>query len=395
MTNDSRDSRPETSDASARLRRSKETILRVWEKRVRQKLPTAQIESTLVLRNALPVFLDSLADSLNHPGRQREIKEVAEVGREHGQQRATLTEYSLKSMLFEYSHLRQALIEVLSVEGRLEAKDEVTIHEAIDTAVAEAGAEFIRIQNFNQQLYVENLEMERELREGFVNTLTHDLRNPLSAAQTSAQLILRQSNKEETVQKFAVRTVECIRRADRMIRDLLDVNSIKAGQRIPLKVEHFGLQEVARTVLDELASVHGDRFVLVADKPVMGFWCPEGLRRSIENLTNNAVKYGYPDQPITVSLVQDSEKVRIQVHNHGQVISPEDQANLFKSFQRTASAQKSGKRGWGIGLTIVKGVAETHGGSVRLDSTPEQGTTFTIELPNDSRPFEEQINKVV
>ena len=382
-----------TRSASARLRKNKETILQLWEEQVRRDLPTAHSENTLVLRNALPVFLDTLARTLDITTPIPCPAETAEVGREHGQQRATLTEYSLKAMLREYSHLRKIIIEVLGSEDRLTVKEEAIIHRTIDDAIAEAGAEFARIQSFNQKLYVDNLEMERELREGFVNTLTHDLRNPLSAAHTSAQLILKRPEQLETVQKFAGRIVDSIQRADRMIRDLLDVNLIKAGQHLPLKVEHVNLNDIAKAALDELASIHGNRFDLVSEKPVMGYWCPEGLRRSIENLANNSVKYGYPNTAITTTLSQNNETVLIHVHNHGKSLSDEDQLSLFKAFKRTASAQASGKRGWGIGLTIVKGVSETHGGSVRVKSSAADGTTFTIELPNDARPFEQAINK--
>ena len=389
------DKQDPTRNTSAQLIRLKEKILRVWEDRVRKNLQNADNQGTLVLRNALPLFMDTLASSLSPGERQHDRLDAAatEVGREHGQQRATLTEYDLRSMLLEYSHLREVIIGLLEEVCRPSRSECAIIHHEVDRAIAEAGAEFARIQSFNQQKYVENLEMERELRETFVSTMTHDLRNPLSAAQTAAQLILRHPDQVGTVQTFAARIVDTVKRADLMIRDLLDANRIQAGQHLPLHVEEVDLRQLAKTALDELSTIHGNRFFLEASGPILGFWCPEGLRRSIENLANNAVKYGYPDEPISVGLQQNAETTLIRVHNRGQTLSAEDRSLLFKKFGRTQAAQTSGKRGWGLGLTIVKGVAETHHGSVRVDSEIEAGTTFTIELPNDARPYQDEINK--
>lgn len=384
-----------TRNTSAELTRLKEKVLRVWEGRVRKNLENADQQGTLVLRNALPLFLDTLSSSLSagemHDGLIH--ASAKEVGREHGQQRATLTEYDLRSMLLEYSHLREVIIELLEEVCRLSRSEYALIHHEVDRAVAEAGAEFSRIQSINLQKYVENLEMQRELRENFVSTMTHDLRNPLSAAQTAAQLILRHPDQVTTVQTFAARIVDTVKRADLMIRDLLDANRIQAGQHLPLKVEEVDLRQLTQKTLDELSTIHGSRFLLEASAPILGFWCAEGLRRSIENLASNAVKYGYPDEPISVSLQQGPETTLIRVHNYGQTLSHEDRALLFKKFGRTQAAQTSGKRGWGLGLTIVKGVAETHHGSVWVDSDIKAGTTFTIELPNDARPYQDEINK--
>jgi signal transduction histidine kinase len=81
--------------------------------------------------------------------------------------------------------------------------------------------------------------------------------------------------------------------------------------------------------------------------------------------------------------------MRLSVHNEGAGLSAGEQARVFRPFERGASAARSGKRGWGIGLTLVHGIIEAHGGVVSVESTPEGGTTFTIENPMDSRPYQE------
>jgi signal transduction histidine kinase len=107
-----------------------------------------------------------------------------------------------------------------------------------------------------------------------------------------------------------------------------------------------------------------------------------------ENLINNAVKYGSVNELIMFTINKLGNEVEFIVHNEGNPISAEDQASLFKPFSRIASAKNSGKKGWGLGLTLVKGVAEAHGGKVAVKSDKIYGTDFIITLPLDSRPFQ-------
>ncbi len=237
--------------------------------------------------------------------------------------------------------------------------------------------------------YVDNLEKERELREQFVATLTHDLRTPLTAAKMGAQFILRRPENVEKNQQLAVKIIRSIDRMDQMIKDLLDANRIRAGESLSLSMNYCDMREIALVTMRELGAAYGDRFMLEAQREnITGFWNEDGIRRVIENLASNAVKYGFPQQLITIALKQTEETVQITVHNFGNPISPEDQENLFQPFHRTSSAKNGGKKGWGLGLTLVRGVVEAHGGSVNVKSNELEGTSFTVILPKDSRPFQ-------
>jgi signal transduction histidine kinase len=79
----------------------------------------------------------------------------------------------------------------------------------------------------------------------------------------------------------------------------------------------------------------------------------------------------------------------LTVHNEGEPIPPEQTAYIFEVFRRAASAKDGKKEGWGIGLPYVRSVAESHGGSVAVDSSVDRGTTFTIDIPIDSRPYQD------
>ncbi len=232
---------------------------------------------------------------------------------------------------------------------------------------------------------IADLESERELRENFVSILTHDLRNPLTAVKMQAELIFRKSEAADC-RKVARQIVGIVDRLNHMIENLLDASLISAGERLLLHIEEFDLREMLKELLDELAESFGDRIVFIADQKVHGYWSREGIRRAIENLLSNAAKYGDPGRPIKISLKQTSEIVQIAVYNEGKPIPQEDIPRLFQQYRRAKAARAGGIPGWGLGLTLVRGVAEAHGGTVKVESG--NGTTFTMEFPNDARAFD-------
>jgi len=109
------------------------------------------------------------------------------------------------------------------------------------------------------------------------------------------------------------------------------------------------------------------------------------MSQAVHNLVENAIKYGRADTPITVRVLETHDRVHVSVHNRGDPISREDQATLFQPYRRAPSAARSGKDGWGLGLTLVEAIAEAHGGAVEVESTAEDGTTFTLDVLRDVR----------
>jgi signal transduction histidine kinase len=157
-----------------------------------------------------------------------------------------------------------------------------------------------------------------------------------------------------------------------------------------LRLDACDLGAVADEVVAELSALHGERIVLKAEEQVRGIWSAEELRRAVWNLATNAVKYGAPNQPITVTVGHADGWAKVAVHNHGRVIAKEEQARLFEPFARAQSLPAGAQAGWGLGLTLVRGCAEAHGGRVEVESDAAAGTTFTLLLPLDSRPYQPQ-----
>jgi PAS domain S-box-containing protein len=236
-----------------------------------------------------------------------------------------------------------------------------------------------------QKEHARRLREERELREQFVAMLSHDLRTPLAAAKGSAALLLRKGSDPGAVYKLATRISDNVDRAVRMIQDLLDTSRIRAGQQVALELVRCSLNGLLEETLEELSQIHGDRFVLTAPEAIEGNWSPTALRRILENLCNNAVHYGSAERKVSIQASKiDPASVAISIHNWGNPISMEDQEILFEPYRRLGPVEVRSQKGWGLGLTLVKGLAQAHGGSVEVTSTAEAGTTFTVRLPLDA-----------
>lgn len=229
---------------------------------------------------------------------------------------------------------------------------------------------------------LQELQNERDMRDRLVSALSHDLRTPFAVARVSAQLIKRKADNKEAILEISEKIISNMDRADRMIRDLLDANRINSGEGLSLNYQEVILNLSVEYVVSELEDLYGKRFVIHNNSgEIKGQWDISALQRMIENLASNAIKYGDKERPVTITVEKDKSFAKISVHNYGGGISKEDQNNLFSQYHRTEAALQSGQRGWGIGLSLVKGLAEAHGGSVGVVSNPEHGTTFFVILP--------------
>lgn len=231
---------------------------------------------------------------------------------------------------------------------------------------------------------VDALRAERQLREQFVSSVAHDLRGPLSAAKMGTQSLLRSLERPDRHLDLVSRIARNIDRAEGMIRDLLDVSRIHAGEPLPITLAECEASSLARELVDELNALYGERFVLRAPGIVPGYWSAQELRRALWNLATNAAKYGSADRPITVTVTSRGSAVSISVHNHGVPIPRTELRKIFEPFFRLQRG-KTGPQGWGLGLTLVLGCAAAHGGRVEVHSDAASGTTFTLELPLDVR----------
>lgn len=377
-------------------------ILSEWTALIRKEIPSAGSLSNEDLENGLRDFLPALNGRLgNLEGKNSYDMEIVKYCSEHGRTRAIIEEYNLANVILEFQILRKLTLKSLADKKKLTAKTEELVLETIDKGIISAAVEFTLLRGMTESRLVEaltakieaidklniaeatisDMDAVSEARENFVSGISHDIRNPLSAARLSAQLIKRAADKSPLLQQHADRIILCIDRTDRMIRDLLDSQRIKSGEQMPLKKSKAEVNEILREEMEELKNLFGDRFHLNESPSFVALIDVEALRRIIENLCTNAVKYGHAAGVITVTVIPHEKNFEIKVHNLGNPINEVDQKNIFQQFKRTISAIESTNVGWGIGLTVVKGLTEAHGGRIVVESFPEKGTTFTIIFP--------------
>ena len=209
---------------SKRLELNIERIMKEWEKRACAEINSAGLEKRLVLRDSLPEYLGQLSRALSKTINRTEARkkydeaESTRVGKKHGKERSESDNYTMDEMIFEYHILRQVVCDVLEEEAPLTDVDREVIVCSIEQAVNDAATEFNdSLLDLNSQL-----NEEKNLRDNFVASLSHDLRTPLTTIKMIAQMLAKKSNSPEDILKDSQRIVTGVDRIDNMIQDLLD-----------------------------------------------------------------------------------------------------------------------------------------------------------------------------
>lgn len=352
----------------------RDAVLNEWEKRVRELVKESSNLPRPLLVNTLPSFYDNIAQAVTQDYSRLTATEGTTLAAAHGSQRARMSNLDAQALINEYHILRRTIADILHENGvQLSHHESLVINASIEAGIREAVHSFSLVH--------------AALRERFIAALAHDLRGPLHTAKMVQELILMGTNPAK-MKSFAVKAIDNLQRMDGMIADLLDSMAAKDGERVQLELTQFDIAEVVKEVQVEAAATHHHAHFQILGGIIIGWWDRKAVKRVIENLVSNAVKYGDTDKPIRISFAEAYERLVLMVHNQGQPIPPEEQENVFQIFRRSQAAQAGQVKGWGIGLPFVQGVVESHGGSIVIDSTVERGTTFTIDMPLDSRPFD-------
>ena len=362
------------------LKKNIDKILTIWEERVYKEVAASRHQETLALRDSLPEYLNQMVDALSNnidrtTARMRSDKiDSARTGKRHGEDRAGSRNYTMDQLITEYHILRQVLCDVMEEEDALSPEEREVIVCSIEQAVNDAATEYSDIL--------------KAVKERISTTLAHDLRNPIASSKLSADLILRKTPEGDPAIPKLKLIHDNMNRLEKMIVGLLDASRLEAGQSLELELNRFDLDATVRQVVDELSLAYPGCLKVNSDGKFEGYWDENGIRRIIENLFSNAIKYGKENSLITISLSQSADAIELSVHNEGKSIPPEDVPILFEQYRRLKTSQE--KMGWGLGLTMVKGMVDSHHGSIFVESSNDKGTTFKINLPKDARDIVEE-----
>ncbi len=231
-------------------------------------------------------------------------------------------------------------------------------------------------------------QAEVRARDEFLSVASHELRTPVAALQLQLQTLKRVAERSrDEVPRAVSDRIDSLERQTRrvavLVGELLDLSRLRLG-RLELRREEVDVSELAREVTAPFQEEgQGGRVRVDAPAPAVGRFDRVRLEQVLVNLLANAVKFG-EGKPIAVRVEAADGAVRLAVSDQGIGIGPEDHARIFGRFERAVSPQHFG--GLGLGLFIVREIVEAHGGSVRVESAPGSGATFTVELPRSPPP---------
>ncbi|GIH95927.1 ATP-binding protein [Planobispora siamensis] len=234
-----------------------------------------------------------------------------------------------------------------------------------------------------EQATVARLKELDAAKDAFIATISHELRTPLTTLSGYLEL-LGEGEAEPAQQRMLQAMTRNTARLQNLVEDLLAVSTLAAGelrvnaQAVPVRP---ALEEAVHATSAQARS-SGHHIEVTIDDGVQQVSADHDLLvRAISALLSNAVKYSPIDTPITVHASAQDGQVAIAVTDHGVGITAEELPQVFERFYRTAYAYDNAIQGVGLGLWLVKTIAEAHGGTATATSTPGRGSTFTVCLP--------------
>jgi PAS domain S-box-containing protein len=285
--------------------------------------------------------------------------------------------------------LRAAIAVPLSADGGVTGAVVFYAHELPSSGDREFSSTVMTI-GLQVGQYLERKHAQRaadRMKDGFLALVSHELRTPLTSIVGYLELLVEDEGEQvsPTGQQFLTVIERNARRLQRLVDDVLFAAQAEAG-RLSLDPRRVDLPEVASESVEALRPTAVERGInlkldaqrlpaLTADRDRVG--------QAIDNLVSNALKFTPPGGSVEVRLSATEDAAVVEVRDTGLGMSEEDRARVFDRFFR-AGATRDSAPGVGLGLTIVKAIAEGHGGSVSVQSEEGVGTTFRIELPLES-----------
>jgi len=228
------------------------------------------------------------------------------------------------------------------------------------------------------------------LKSDFVSNVSHELRTPLSLIRLYAETLeLRRVTSPEKMDAYYRIIRQESERLSALINNILDFSRIEAGRK-EYDFRQTDLGELVRSTLEAYRyQIEEQGFALEQridpDIPAVRV-DREAIARSLVNLLNNALKYSADDKFLGVRLHRSDHVVKLEVADHGIGIARSEQAKIFEKFYRVGDPLVHDTKGSGLGLSLVRHIARAHGGDVEVESTPGQGSKFTLSLPFGAAP---------
>jgi two-component system OmpR family sensor kinase len=230
-----------------------------------------------------------------------------------------------------------------------------------------------------EDAFAERRASETRLRR-FLADASHELRTPLASIRGYAELFrMGAARSPEDVEKAMRRIEEEATRMGVLVEDLLTL--ARLDQVADAAHEPVDVSALAADAVDDARAMAPERSLVASlDPGLLVLGDANALRQVLGNLLRNAVVHTPPGTPIEVTAVRDGDRVRVEVRDHGPGLPDGDPAALFARFWRAEGGRERGRAGAGLGLAIVAGIVESHGGTVQAENAPGGGASFIVRL---------------
>lgn len=242
-----------------------------------------------------------------------------------------------------------------------------------------------------QRKEIEVLQKNEVYRKEFLQNLAHEFKTPIFAIQGYVDTLLNGAiDDDEVSKKFLEKAAKNTNRLVNLVNDLDEISRLERGEQLLYK-QNFIIQDLVLEVFDALSIKMQDKNIHAIIKkgceaPITVFADKEKIKQVLDNLVENASKYGKQNGTIVASIYRtDDQRVLIEISDDGIGIDEEHLPRIFERFYRTDAARSRDKGGTGLGLAICKHLIEAHGETIHVRSTPDVGTTigFTLSSKRD------------
>jgi signal transduction histidine kinase len=221
---------------------------------------------------------------------------------------------------------------------------------------------------------IDTIKEEKNFLKDMISDMAHQLRAPLSELKVNNEMMIKNVPGNEELWKCLIKSQMEIVRIERFLDNILGMARIEVGA-IELNLETSRLHQIVSSVIEEKAVDR--KIILSTEDEDIALDCDGHLLSvAINNCIENSIEHTDPGGVIEVTIRKTDTVIEIIVMDDGEGITPEDLPHIFKKFHRGNNSQRAG-----LGLTIVKGIVESHGGLISAESTMDQGTTITMIFP--------------
>ena len=227
----------------------------------------------------------------------------------------------------------------------------------------------------------------QQTKNDVIALVSHEMRTPLTAIQGMTELLAHYDMDPERRKEISAAINDEVKRLTGMITEYLDITRLESGatlvRKAPVKVE--GILQRLVLLVGPVAARRNIRLTLKLDAPLPALVADADLlSRAVENLVSNAIKYSPDGTEITLSAARDRDAIAISVADQGYGIPESDLTRVFEKFYRVPRVEDADVPGTGLGLALVREIAELHGGTATVTSRVKIGSTFTLRIPMEN-----------